>query len=127
MTVAALESLMVDRFFQRHAIGSLNPHTHQLQKRLAKAHQEAWSAATSMDYRYRTTEGKPISAATRFVNWYWLQLMELLVDHAPVYRTFLEVLHLLKPSIALFQPLILGQVLSRSFGKFWHRAAQHET
>jgi hypothetical protein len=56
-----------------------------------------------------------MSAVTQLVNWYWDQLMELIVDRAPVYHTFLEVLHLLKPSTALFQPSILGQVLSNYF------------
>lgn len=124
MTVAALEAMMIDRFFQQHPIGKLNQHTHHLQKRLARVHQEAWSAATSMDYRYNSAKGKPINAVTRFVNWYWLQLIELVVDRAPVYHTFLEVMHLLKPSIALFQPSILSQVLSRSFKEFWQQATQ---
>lgn len=126
MTVAALEAMMLDRFFQQYSICNLSQHTHYLQKQLAKAHQEAWSAAISADYRYRGVEGKPINSATRFVNWYWLQLMELVVDRASVYHTFLEVLHLLKPSIALFQPSILSQVLSRSSNKLWQGAKQYQ-
>ena len=111
MTVAALEAVILDRFFQHHGINDLNHHTRYLQQQLAKAHQEAWFVATSVDYRYRNTQGKPLNAATRFVNWYWDQLMKLIVEQARVYRTFLEVLHLLKPSISLFQPYILSQVM----------------
>lgn len=114
MTVAGMEAMIVDQFFQHHAIADLDRQTRTLQKQLAKAHQEAWSAATSLDYRYRHTQGKAISATTQLVNWYWDQLMELIVDRTPVYHTFLEVLHLLKPSTALFQPSILGQVLRNS-------------
>jgi len=114
MTVAAMEAMIVNRFFQHHAIVDLDWQTQTLQRQLAKAHQEAWSAATSLDYRYPHTQGKPMSAATQLVNWYWDQLMELIVDRAPVYHTFLEVLHLLKPSTTLFQPSILGQVLRNS-------------
>jgi 2-polyprenyl-6-methoxyphenol hydroxylase-like FAD-dependent oxidoreductase len=123
MTVAAIEALILDQFFQHHSIDDLSTQTRYLQKQLSKAHQEAWSAATSMDYRYHKAQGKPMSAATRFVNWYWDQLMELTIDRATVYRTFLEVLHLLKPSIALFQPLILGQVLLRYFNNRWKRSS----
>ena len=111
MTVAALEAVTLDQFFQHHGIDDLNHHTRHLQQQLAKVHQEAWFVATSVDYRYRHTQGKPINAATRFVNWYWDQLMGLIVEQARIYRTFLEVLHLLKPSIALFQPYILSQVI----------------
>ncbi|PSB19674.1 2-polyprenyl-6-methoxyphenol hydroxylase-like oxidoreductase [Phormidesmis priestleyi ULC007] len=117
MTVAALEAMTLDQFFQHHAIDDLNHHTRHLRQQLAKAHREAWLVATGVDYRYRNTPGKPISAATRFVSWYWDQLMELMVDQARVYRTFMEVLHLLKPSIALFQPYILSQVVWHRFNK----------
>ncbi|MBW4417639.1 MAG: 2-polyprenyl-6-methoxyphenol hydroxylase-like oxidoreductase [Myxacorys californica WJT36-NPBG1] len=114
MTVAALEAVTLDQFLQHHSIDDLNSHTRHLQQQLAKAHHEAWMAATSADYRYRNVQGKPINAATWFTNWYWDQLMELIVDRARVYRTFMEVLHLLKPSIALFQLHILSQVV-------WHQ------
>ncbi|MBF2051602.1 MAG: 2-polyprenyl-6-methoxyphenol hydroxylase-like oxidoreductase [Elainella sp. C42_A2020_010] len=113
MTVAALEANIVDQFFQRHSIDSLHQQTHVLQKRLATAHREAWSAATNMDYRYHSVSSKPTDTVTRFANWYWDQLLELVVDRVGVHHTFLEVLHLLKPSIALFHPSILAQVL-------WH-------
>ena len=117
MTVAALEAVLLDQFFQHHAINQLNHHTRHLQQQLAKAHQEAWLVATGADYRYRNTQGKPINAVTGFVNWYWDQVLELIVDRARVYRTFMEVLHLLKPSISLFQPYILGQVVWCHFNK----------
>jgi len=111
MTVAALEAVILDQFFQHQGIDDLDHHPRHLQQQLAKAHQEAWSVATGADYRYRNTQGKPLNAATRFVNWYSDQLMELVVEQARVYRTFLEVLHLLKPSASLFQPYILSQVV----------------
>ncbi|WP_179228569.1 NAD(P)/FAD-dependent oxidoreductase [Leptolyngbya ohadii] len=111
MTVAALEALTLDRFFQHHAIADLDQKTFDLQKQLAKAHQEAWTAATSMDYRYTCNQDKPVSMATRFTNWYWDYLMEVVVDRPAVHHTFLEVLHLLKPSSVLMQPAILAQVL----------------
>lgn len=117
MTVAALEAISVDRFFQHHAIADLDAQTLHLKQQLAKAHREAWLMAIGVDYRYKSTQGKPITAATRFLNWYWDQIVELTVDHVLVHRTFLEVLHLLKPSIALFHPQIMGQVL-------WHHLSQ---
>lgn len=119
MTVAALEAIAIDQFFQQHAIEELTTQTNHLRKQLAKAHQEAWSAAIGVDYRYKSTQGQPMTATMRFVNWYWYQLMELIVDRPKVFRTFLEVLHLLKPSIVLFQPSILVQVLLRSWMKRW--------
>ncbi|QYO67496.1 hypothetical protein [Leptolyngbya sp. 7M] len=126
MTVAALEAKIVDQFFQRHSIDSLAQQTHALQKRLATAHQEAWSAATNMDYRYHSVPNKPTDTVTRFANWYWDQLLELVVDRAGVHHTFLEVLHLLKPSIALFHPAILAQVLWHDFRKRWQRSVPQQ-
>jgi 2-polyprenyl-6-methoxyphenol hydroxylase-like FAD-dependent oxidoreductase len=121
MTVASLEAMIVDQFFQHHSIDDLDQQTHSLQKQLAKAHQEAWSTATGMDNRYHSTQGKPISASSRFVSWYWDQLMEIGINRASVHHTFLEVLHMLKPSISLFQPSILAQVLVHAFSKQWRR------
>lgn len=118
MTVAALEATIVDRFFQQYPVEALDTQTPHLQKQLAKAHQEAWSAATGMDYRYESVPGKSISAVTQFVNWYWEQLMTVVVEDATACRTFLEVLHLLKPSIALFHPSILIQVLVHLFKQY---------
>ncbi len=119
MTVAALEAMTVDQFFQHHSINHLSQKSRSLQKQLAKAHREAWLAATGMDFRYHNTQGKPINAVTRFVNWYWDQILELGVERSTVHRAFLEVLHLLKPSIALCHPSILSQVLIHSLGKRW--------
>lgn len=121
MTVAALEAIEVDRFFQHHPIQDLDTQTLQLKKQLAKAHQAAWSMATGVDYRYKSVQGNPVTAATRFVNWYWTQIMELSVDRVAVHRTFLEVLHMLKPSIALFHPFILSQVLLHELSKRWRQ------
>ncbi|MBD1853833.1 2-polyprenyl-6-methoxyphenol hydroxylase-like oxidoreductase [Leptolyngbya sp. FACHB-711] len=121
MTVAALEAMTLDQFLRHQAIDKLDQQTHALQKQLAKAHQEAWTAAISIDYRYHSTQGKPINAATRFTNWYWDQLLELIVDRASIHHTFLEVLHLLKPSSVLLQPSIFGQILAHSFSKRWQR------
>lgn len=111
MTVAALEAVILDQFFQHHTTIDLNHDTCHLQQKLAKAHHEAWLVATGVDYRYRNPQSKPLNVATRFVNWYWDQVMELIVEQARVYRTFMEVLHLLKPAIALLQPYILSQVM----------------
>ena len=126
MTVAALEAMILDQFFQHHAINDLNYQTRYLQRQLAKAHQEAWLVATHADYRYCDTQGKPLNAATRLVNWYWDQLMELVVEQSRVYRTFMEVLHLLKPSIALFQPYILSQVVWGRLSKGLSRCQSKE-
>lgn len=52
--------------------------------------------------------------------------MELTVERATVRRTFLEVLHLLKPSIALFQPSILAQVLLHTLIKRWQQFVLHQ-
>ncbi|MDX2228050.1 MAG: 2-polyprenyl-6-methoxyphenol hydroxylase-like oxidoreductase [Leptolyngbyaceae cyanobacterium bins.349] len=122
MTVAALEAMRVDQFFQQHAIANLNTHSQDLQQQLGKAHQDAWAAATSMDYRYHNVQGEPMHATSRLVSWYWDQLMELIRDRATVYHTFLEVLHMLKPAIALFQPAILSQVISHRLSKRWKQS-----
>lgn len=48
---------------------------------------------------------------TRLMHWYLDQVMLVAGESAEVYKVLLEVIHLLKPPTAFFQPGILTQVL----------------
>jgi len=44
------------------------------------------------------------------------QVLLLALDHPEIYKTFGEVVHMVKPPTALFQPGILAQVLRQAIG-----------
>jgi 2-polyprenyl-6-methoxyphenol hydroxylase-like FAD-dependent oxidoreductase len=108
MTVAALEAQTLDRSL-RHSLSA-----RQIQQKLAKAHETAWTLATLQDYRYRGTAGARPSIASRLMNAYLDRAVILCTHDAGVYRTLLEVMHMLKPSAALFRPGIAVQVLKQA-------------
>jgi 2-polyprenyl-6-methoxyphenol hydroxylase-like FAD-dependent oxidoreductase len=109
MTVAALEAVILDRFFQQ---GSCEPRqAHRLQKQLSQAHADAWLLATSWDSRYQGSLGKQITPLTPLLNWYFDQITALMTTDVKVYRTVLEVTQMLKSSTALFHPNMMASVL----------------
>lgn len=114
MTVAAIEADLLDQFFQNHPCSmSMSGQTRRLQKKLAKAHRDAWALSISQDDRYRRTEGKKSNAMTHFMTWYSDQVQTLVVEQAEVQIAMMEVMHLLKPLSMLFQPFIIGRVIKR--------------
>lgn len=116
MTVAAIEAELLDQFFQVHSVHNLHSRgqTHQLQKHLAKGHQDAWSLTIHQDYRYQNTQGKQINAATHLMNWYSDQVQKLIVDQAEVQIAMMKIMHMLKPSRTIFQPFILSRVIKHT-------------
>lgn len=107
MTVAAIEAQILDRALRQQQSAR------QIQKELVAAHAGAWQLATLQDYRYRGTEGAQPSATTRLLNAYMDQIGRLCTEDTSVYRTMLEVMHMLKPSVALFQPHIAVKAIAK--------------
>ncbi len=114
MTVAALGAITLDECLQRqfsHYQGSLKGLTRRFQKRLAQVNATPWLMATGEDFRWSTTEGGQPNVMARLMHRYIDSVVLLSLDHPEVYRTFGEVVHMVKPPASLFHPGILAQVL----------------
>lgn len=115
MSVAALGALTLDRCFKqqerRRSHQELTGLAQRFQKQLAKANNVPWLMATSDDFRWSTTEGKPPGFTTRLMHWYLDCVMQAASESAEVYRVFAAVIHLLEPPTALFHPQIVAQLV----------------
>lgn len=113
MTTAALSALTLDQCLrqQLQKTPDLNDLSLRFQKQLAQVLKNPWLMATSEDFRWSTTVGGQPDRLTRFMHRYMDQVV-LVATHQPrVWQTFTEVIHMLKPPVALFHPRILLQVL----------------
>jgi len=113
MTTGALGALELDGCL-RDATGNLNGLGARFQKRLAKATSIPWLMATGEDLRYPATEGQRPGWPTRLVQKYIDRVQLVLPLDTHVAQTFFEVMNLLKPPTALFQPIIAVKVLGMS-------------
>ena len=114
MTVAALEARALQACLQQQ----LSPNTrrsaaglaHRFQKAVAKVVNVPWLLATGEDFRYPETEGQR-PAGMRLLNWYMGRVHELVASDRRATLRFYEVMNMLKPPLALFEPHILFAVL----------------
>lgn len=115
ITVGALGALTLDqclkRQYQLHSDMDLAGLAQRFQKQLAKVITVPWLMATGDDFRWPTTKGPQPDFVTRLMHWYLDQVMHVASERVEVYKVFVEVIHLLKPPTAFFQPDILAQVL----------------
>ncbi|MFB2977395.1 NAD(P)/FAD-dependent oxidoreductase [Microseira sp. BLCC-F43] len=111
ITVAALEAQTLDKCLHQHSNRNFKGFARQVQKQLATVHAVPWMAATSEDYRSPGTEGGKPDFFTQLMHRYMDGILQLAMNNTDVYRRFLEVMHMLKPSTALFHPRIFIQVL----------------
>lgn len=118
MTVAALGALTLDRCLKeqskRYPDGNLTGVAQRFQKQLAKVNNVPWLITTGEDFRWPTTEGGRPDLMTRLMQRYLDRVTFLTGSSAEVYKVFLEVIHMLKPPTAFFQPSILAQVLKQA-------------
>ena len=114
ITVAALEAQTLDKCLHQHSDRNVKGFARLVQKQLATVYAVPWMAATSEDYRSPGTEGGKPDFVTRLMHRYMDGILKLAMNNTDVYRTFLEVMHMLKPSTALFHPRIVIQVLGQS-------------
>src|SRR5260221_4248355 len=89
----------------------------QFQKAIAKTVSVAWMFTTSEDFRYPETEGKR-SFGMGFFHWYSRRLLEAAADNPQLAQSFYLVMHMLKPTTAMFTPRVLAAVL------FWKKPRQ---
>lgn len=113
MTTVALTAQMLDRLLSRHFSRfwqfRISRLAHQIQRQIAQIQQHPWSMAIAQDYYYPQARVLPMPMM-RLRSWYQQQIWKLLPQSPTVHRTLMEVIHMLKPPIAMFSPLILWQV-----------------
>lgn len=112
MTASASAALALDGTL-RAARGDLTAATGRFQRDLARVNNVPWTLATSEDFRWPTTIGGAPARLTRFMHGYMNRVIPLVREYRPVARTFIEVLHLVAPPVALFKPAVVAPVL-------WH-------
>ncbi len=123
MTVAALEALTLDRCLNQQlshqSDGNLIGLSRHFQKQLNKVIAVPWLMTTGEDLRWHTTEGGQPDFISRIMQLYLDQVLLLQTENAEIHKTFLEVIHMLKPPTAFFQPSISTKVLKRMIN--WQR------
>ncbi|MBX9257781.1 FAD-dependent monooxygenase [Desmonostoc muscorum CCALA 125] len=123
MTVAALDALTLDQCLNqqlsKHSDGNLIGLSRHFQKQLNKVIGVPWLMTTGEDLRWHTTEGGQPDFISRLMQRYLDQVLLLQTENAEIHKTFLEVIHMLKPPTAFFQPSISTKVLKRVIN--WQR------
>jgi 2-polyprenyl-6-methoxyphenol hydroxylase-like FAD-dependent oxidoreductase len=114
MTTAALEASMLSDYLYHQqgnkARDDVIDLTQHIQQAIAKVVKFPWLLATSEDFRYPATAGmRP--TFLRLLNWYVGKLHVLVSSYPVATIRFYEVVHMLKPPTALFEPRILFAVL----------------
>lgn len=108
MTVAALGALTLDQCLDQTAgkfpLQGFTPIFHQ---QLAQMLVVPWLMATSEDLRWPSTVGPTPNWQTRLMHQYLDRVVQASLDRSYIYRTFWEVIHMVKPPKALFHPQIL--------------------
>lgn len=86
----------------------------RFQVELSRSLSLPWLMATGEDFRYPVTQGPRPGQVKRLSHWYFDRLIDVSVSDPVVHRAFLEVVHLLRPPLALVQPRIVLRVLRKS-------------
>lgn len=112
MTTAALGAITLDRALAK---GRQPGFASRFQKQLATVIKNPWMMATGEDSRWKTTEGAKPSRLDRIMQSYIDRVILVGSTDINVFRTFSEVMHMVKNPAALFHPTILLAVLQ----SFW--------
>lgn len=114
MTIAALGAITLDQCLrQLHQQGNRSL-AERFQKRLSHINSLPWLLATSQDSRYPKAKGKTPSYIEKLMQSYLDRVTQLTTNNTSVCLVMFEVIHMLKPITALFQPNIVFQVLKQA-------------
>jgi len=113
MTSAAMGASLLDDQLRTIKDASSSEFGKGFQSQLAKFLETPWLIATGEDFRWENTEGDRPGRAARVVQGYMDRVVRLATLDAHAQRSFLEVVHLLKPPMSLFHPRILIPALTR--------------
>ncbi|MUL36009.1 FAD-dependent oxidoreductase [Gloeocapsopsis dulcis] len=119
MTIAAIAAETLDQCLKQGLSGL----SKRFQTQLAQVNAVPWTLATSEDYRYRGTEGKPATQKTKLMHWYMNRVMLLSTKNIGVRSQLLQVMHMLKTPNALFHPKIVALVFKEALQSTLHQKA----
>lgn len=114
MAVSVLGAQVLDHCLieqRRRCGGALDGLSARFFRELAKANRGPWLMATSEDYRYPTTKGGRPSPSIRLVQSYLNRVLDRVVDSPELLRSFVEVMHMLKPPQTLLRPDIVARAI----------------
>ena len=116
MTVSALGAKTLQGWLSKSVGRQLD--NNSFQKQLAKNNALHWSLATSQDSRFPTMVGgkNQPNAIERLMAGYANKLIDRSMSEPQLHLLFLEVTHLLRSPLALYNPKVIFKVLT-SFGK----------
>jgi 2-polyprenyl-6-methoxyphenol hydroxylase-like FAD-dependent oxidoreductase len=121
MTVAALDAVALHRCLREQAArrpdGDLAGLARRFQQAVARVTAAPWLMATGEDFRYPTTEGGRPGLRTRLTHRYLDRVMRAATTDPAVNHAFGEVMNLITPPTALFDPRVLVRVLRPRGGR----------
>jgi 2-polyprenyl-6-methoxyphenol hydroxylase-like FAD-dependent oxidoreductase len=112
MTTAALGAMTLDLCLKQTQSKPLKGFPLRFHRQLAHVLHTPWLMATGEDGRWSTTEGAKPSWSERLVQKYIDRVTVLMQDNPVLMKTFAEVVHMVKPPTALFEPATVLQVLA---------------
>ncbi|WP_332694321.1 NAD(P)/FAD-dependent oxidoreductase [Halalkalibacter lacteus] len=112
MSIAVLEALALQKLLRDK---NTLPKTATLfHKKVSQIISPIWNMVITEDFRYPGISGKkPISL--KFQQWYTKNIFLLSSQNKTIYNSFINVMHLLKPTTILMHPRIIKRVLARFF------------
>jgi hypothetical protein len=116
ITVACIGALTLDKTLKQYKKkGPLNRSKSRFaltfQKRISKTNKLPWLLGTGEDFQWSTTEGIRPNLLTRLLQKYSHRVLLLTPKSKIATKYFFEVIHMIKPPIIIFHPLILLHVL----------------
>jgi 2-polyprenyl-6-methoxyphenol hydroxylase-like FAD-dependent oxidoreductase len=111
MTIAALGAMTLDECLTTHRRKGLDGLPRYFQRKLAKINETPWQLATASDYHVPGIEGMHPSWIEKLTYRYIDNVVKLLPTVPLANKTFISVLHMIKPPAALFHPGIVARVL----------------
>lgn len=127
MTIAALGAITLDQCLRELHQQGYRSLAERFQKRLSHINSIPWLFATSQDSRYPKAKGKTPSYTDRLMQSYLDRVTELTTNNTSVYLVMFEVIHMLKPITALFQPNIVFQVLKQALNSSEKKVASSQS
>jgi prepilin-type N-terminal cleavage/methylation domain-containing protein len=110
MTAAALGAEVLDCWLRKESSHRGSRRGLDFRRRLARATAAAWQFSAGADYRFRTTVGATPGRVAQLAGRHTARVMRAATRRPWVRRRLAEVLHLLRPSTALFGPGVLARL-----------------
>ncbi|MEO0373293.1 MAG: monooxygenase [Cyanobacteria bacterium P01_A01_bin.17] len=113
MTVSALSSLVLQRWLTKVQVSGSKLDGNTFQKQLARSNAPSWSMATSRDSGFAFTQGaiRQQGFGNKVLSGYMQRLLKQTQQDGEMHLLMMEVAHLLRSPMSLFQPQIVGKVL----------------